>query len=100
MLDKLGAAKQMAEEMKMKLETISVSGEAGSGLVKAIASANRKILDVQIDPQLLSSDRAEELQELLVVAMNRALEAAENVSESEMRSMMGSLMPGLGGLFR
>ena len=99
MFDKLGQAKQMAEEVKNKLETISVMGEAGSGKVKVIATGNRKIKELLIVDELLSPESKEELQDLLVVAINRALETAENVSESEMRSVMSSRVPGLGGLF-
>ncbi len=99
MFDKLGAAKKMADDVKAKLETISVVGEAGNGSVKVISNGNRKIQEIIIKDELLSPSNKEELQDLLVVASNRALEAAENVSESEMRAMMSSMMPGLGGLF-
>lgn len=98
MFDKLNQAKQIATEIKQKLENISVSGEAGG--VKVIANGNRKIIEVLVADHLLSQENKEEMQDLIQVATNRALEAAENVSESEMRAMMGSMMPGLGGLFK
>jgi len=99
MFDKLGAAKQMADDVKVKLESISVMGDAGNGMVKVTSTGNRNIQEVQISEELLKPENKEELQDLLVVAINRALQAAENVSESEMRAMMSSMMPGLGGLF-
>jgi DNA-binding protein YbaB len=98
MFDKLNQAKQMAEGIKAKLETISVIGEAEG--IKVVSNANRKILEVNIPENLLNTNSKEELQDLLCVAINRALAAAENVSEAEMRGMMGSMMPGLGGLFK
>ncbi len=98
MFDKLNQAKQMADGVKAKLETITVSGEAGG--ITVIANGNRKIKEVTISEALLQKNDKDELQDLLCVAINRALESAENVSESEMRSMMGSMMPGLGGLFK
>jgi nucleoid-associated protein EbfC len=99
MFDKLGAAKQMADDVKVKLDSISVMGDAGNGMVKVTSTGNRNIQEVQINEDLLKPENKEELQDLLVVAINRALQAAENVSESEMRAMMSSMMPGLGGLF-
>ncbi|MDP3929004.1 MAG: YbaB/EbfC family nucleoid-associated protein [Bacteroidota bacterium] len=99
MFDKLGAAKEMAESVKVKLETITVMGEAGSGKVKVSANGNRKIQGVQISDDLLNPENKEELEDLLTVAINRALATAENVSESEMRAMMSTMMPGLGNLF-
>ncbi len=67
--------------------------------MKVISNGNRKIQEVQISEELLSAANKEELEDSLTVAINRALQAAENVSESEMRAMMSSMMPGLGGLF-
>lgn len=99
MFDKLGAAKQMAEDVKTKLESITVVGDAAGGKVKVISNGNRKIQEVQVSEDLLSPANKEELEDSLTVAINRALQAAENVSESEMRAMMSSMMPGLGGLF-
>ncbi len=99
MFDKLGQAKQMAEGVKAKLDTIEVEGEAGNGKVKVIATANRKVKEIIITDELLKAENKEELQDLLVVATNRALETAENVSESEMRAAMANMMPGLSGLF-
>lgn len=97
MFEKINQAKQMAEGIKAKLETISVNGTSGG--VSITSNGNRKITEVTIPDALLSAENKEELQDHLTVAINRALEAAENVSESEMRSMMGAMMPGLGGLF-
>ncbi|OYU96774.1 MAG: nucleoid-associated protein, YbaB/EbfC family [Bacteroidetes bacterium B1(2017)] len=99
MFDKLGAAKQMADDVKAKLDTITVTGEAANGQVKVVSTGNRKITEVTVDESLLNPVNKEELEDLLVIATNRALELAENVSESEMRAMMSSMMPGLGGLF-
>jgi DNA-binding YbaB/EbfC family protein len=99
MFDKLGAAKEMAENVKAKLETITVVGEAGNGKVKVLANGNRKVQSFTISPELLAPENKEELEDLLTVAVNRVLSSAENVSESEMRAMMSTMMPGLGNLF-
>ena len=99
MFDKLGAAKEMAENVKAKLETITVIGEAGNGKVKVLANGNRKVQSFTISQELLAPENKEELEDLLTVAVNRVLSSAENVSESEMRAMMSTMMPGLGNLF-
>jgi DNA-binding YbaB/EbfC family protein len=99
MFDKLVAAKEMAENVKAKLETITVVGEAGNGKVKVLANGNRKVQSFTISQELLAPENKEELEDLLTVAVNRVLSSAENVSESEMRAMMSTMMPGLGNLF-
>ncbi|MFY8021500.1 MAG: YbaB/EbfC family nucleoid-associated protein [Bacteroidia bacterium] len=99
MFGKLGEAKKMAEEMKVKLAAISLEGSAENGKIKVMANGNKEILSVEIAPELLSTDKKEELEDLLVIAIGRALNQANAVSEAEMKAMMGSMMPGLGNLF-
>lgn len=99
MFGKLGEAKKMAEEMKIKLAAISVEGSAENGKIKVRANGNKEILSVEIAPEMMQADKKEELEDLMVIAIGRALEQANAVSEAEMKAMMGSMMPGLGNLF-
>lgn len=100
MFGKIAEAQQKAEEIKQKLDAITVEGIAGNGKVKVIATANKKIRDIEIADELMSPERKEELQDLVVMAMENALERAENVSQSEMQALMSTMMPGgLGSLF-
>jgi hypothetical protein len=97
MLGKLNEAKQKAEEMKLKLDAITVEGNADG--IKVLANGNKKITAINIDNQLLSPNRKEEVEKLLLTAIERAFEQAENIASAEMRAMMGGMMPGLGNLF-
>jgi DNA-binding protein YbaB len=99
MFGKLGEAKKMAEEMKIKLAAISVEGSAENGKIKVRANGNKEIISVEIDPEYLNIDKKEELEDVLVIAIGRAFEQANDISEAEMKAMMGSMMPGLGNLF-
>ncbi len=97
MFGKLGEAQKKAAEIKQRLEAITVEGEAGNGLIKVIATGNRNIKDIQIADELLNTERKEELQDLILIACEKALQNAENVSQSEMMNLMGGM--GLGSLF-
>ena len=97
MFGKLNEAKQKAEEMKAKLDAISVEGTAQG--VTVIANANKKITAINIDENLLKAENKEQIEELLLTAINRSLEQAESISAAEMKAMMGNMMPGLGNLF-
>ena len=99
MFDKLFQAQQKAEEIKKRLETISVSGEAEGGLIRVVATANKEIKEITIDPVFLSNADKEELEELLVVALNKAIVQAENISQAEMQAASKDMLGGLGGLF-
>lgn len=100
MFGKLAEAQQKAEEVKKRLELITVEGEADGGRVKVVSTGNRHIKSIRIDDSLLLPDRKEDLEELLLVAIERAMQQAENVSAAEMQSLMSSMLPGgLGNLF-
>jgi DNA-binding YbaB/EbfC family protein len=91
--------KKRMDEVKTRLDTIVVSGEADQGNVKVNMNGNRKVLDVKLNLSFLNKDDAEQLEELLQLAINRALEQSERVNESEMKSVAGSMLPGMPGLF-
>ena len=102
MFDQLGKMKELQErmeEVKARLETVTLVGEAGNGEVRVMCNGNRRIKNVYINHSLLKTADQEQIEELVVVASNRALEQADRVNESEMRSaafgMLGNL-PGLG----
>ena len=99
MLDKLMEMKKRMDEVKSRLDTIVVSGEADQGNVKVNMNGNRKVLDVKLNLSFLNQEDAEQLEELLQLAINRALEQSERVNESEMKSVAGSMLPGMPGLF-
>ena len=99
MLDKLMEMKKRMDEVKARLDTIVVSGEADQGNVKVNMNGNRKVLDVKLNLSFLNQEDAEQLEELLQLAINRALEQSERVNESEMKSVAGSMLPGMPGLF-
>jgi DNA-binding protein YbaB len=97
MFGKLNEAKQKAEEMKLKLDAITVEGSAQG--VQIIANANKKIISLNISADLLKPENKEQVEDLLIVAIENVLEQAENISAAEMKAMMGGMIPGLGNLF-
>ena len=99
MFDKLMAAQQKAEEIKKRLDQVMVTGEAEGGAIKVTATANKEVTDVSIAPALLAHADKEELEELLVVAINNAVRQADNVSQTEMQGAAKDMLGGLGGLF-
>jgi DNA-binding YbaB/EbfC family protein len=92
MMEKLQAMKQTMAESKTRLATITVEGKADG--VTVLIDGNRKVKDIQVDPALISE--VEDLQDLLIVAVNRAIEAADKANESEMGSKAQDLLGGMG----
>ncbi|MBK0379801.1 YbaB/EbfC family nucleoid-associated protein [Mucilaginibacter segetis] len=99
MFDKLMEAQQKAGEMKKRLDAISVTGTAEGGKIVVHANANKVIQSITIDDEFLKEADKEELEELMVIAVNKAMEQADNVSQSEMAAMTKDMFGGLGGMF-
>ncbi|OFX68105.1 MAG: nucleoid-associated protein, YbaB/EbfC family [Bacteroidetes bacterium GWE2_29_8] len=97
LLGNLGKAQEKMKEIKDRLETIEVTGEVEN--VKVIANGNKVIKNIIINDAMMSASQKEELEELLVVAINRSLKNAENVYDAEMKSMAKELMPSMPGMF-
>lgn len=95
LLHKLGDLKSKMEAAKARLETISVEAVSGDNEVKITMNGNRKLLSIEIAPHLLFPEKKEEVQELIEIAMNRALEKADKVNETELKSAGKDLLPGL-----
>lgn len=99
MFDKLFEAQQKAGEVKKRLDGITVSGVAEGGKIIVTANGNKVIQSINIDDDFLKSADREELEELLLVAINKALVQAENVSQSEMAALTKDMFGGLGNMF-
>ncbi len=99
MFDKLMEAQQKAGEVKKRLDAITVSGVVEGGKIKVTANANKVIQSVNIGPELLKNADKEELEELLVTAINKAMEQADNVSQSEMAAITQTMLGGFGNMF-
>lgn len=99
MFDKLYEAKQKADEVKKRLDGLTVMGSAEGGKIRVTSNGNKVIQSIMIDEEFLKDADKEELEELLALAVNKALEQAENVSQSEMAALSQQMFGGLGGLF-
>ncbi|RZK55039.1 MAG: YbaB/EbfC family DNA-binding protein [Pedobacter sp.] len=99
MFDKIMAAQQQAEEIKKRLDTVSVFGEVEGGAIRVTATANKAVTGIEINEEFFKEVDKEELEELLLTAINKALAQADQVSASEMQAATKSMLGGLGGMF-
>ena len=98
MLDKLmgqmGPMKDAMDQAKKKLDTMSVKGDA-EGQVTVYVNGNRRVTDIKISEKLIQDGDKEAIEELLQVALNKALASADSINEMEMASAARSMMPGM-----
>lgn len=99
MMGKLKEAQKQMEEAKKRLDTIYVDATTENGKIKVTATGNKKIKQISIDESIINDYGKEGLEDLLVVAINKAIDSAEKINEAEMSSMARGIMPNMPGLF-
>lgn len=80
--------------MQQKLADIFVEAEAGDGAVTVKAAADLHIENIKIDPAKLDLNDPEQVEDLLLVAVNRALELARERAAAETSKLLGGMLPG------
>ncbi len=93
MFGKILEMKAQMEEAKKMLEEVFASGEAGEVTVKC--DGTRRIIDVNINLENLALIAKDELQDLIVLAANRASEDAQKKAEEIFKNKFGPMAPGL-----
>jgi len=103
MLENLfGNLQQQQEEMQQKLATIFVEAAAGDGAVTVKAGADMHLENIKIDPAKLDMTDTEQLEDLVLEAVNRALELAREKASVESGKLLQQMMPGgdFGAMFQ
>ena len=89
-------AKQMQEQMQKQMAELRVEATAGGGMVTVTLSGTKQLLSLKIDPDVVSKDDVEMLQDLIVAAINDAARRVDDQLGQQMSGMMGGLkIPGL-----
>lgn len=94
MLEKLQHLKQQSEASKEKLNNTLVTEDAGGGLVRITLNGNRELKGLEINAELNDLEKSD-LEDLLTVAFNRALDKVNNLNEQEVMSSARNLFPGM-----
>ncbi len=89
-------AQQMQERLQKEMAELRVEASAGGGMVTAVVSGSKQLQSLTIDPEVVSKDDVEMLQDLIVAAINDAQRKADEALSQRMGGMMGGLkLPGL-----
>jgi hypothetical protein len=96
MMDKLKEAQQQVEKTKTRLNSVLVDEVSADGKLKVTLTANSEIKAISIDDSLLSD--AEELEDYLIIALNKALKKASKINENEMAVAAKSGIPNIPGM--
>ncbi|GGX31070.1 YbaB/EbfC family nucleoid-associated protein [Aquimarina muelleri] len=96
MMSKIKEAQQKVEETKKRLNTVLVDEESTDGLLKITLTANREIKNIDIANSLLEDK--EQLEDYLILTLNKAISKASKINESELAAVAKEGMPNIPGL--
>jgi DNA-binding YbaB/EbfC family protein len=95
----LRQAQQLQQQMvklQEELETSTVEATSGGGVVTAVVSGKMRVESLTIDPEVVTAEDVEMLQDLVQAAVNEGLEKAQEMASSRMSSLTsGMKLPGL-----
>ena len=91
--------RQLQEEMARTQENLgdeTVEVSVGGGVLQMVMTGNQRLLSVKIEPDIRTADDVEMLQDLVVAAVNEAIERSQQLASDRMGSLTGGLnLPGL-----
>ncbi|MBB6611941.1 YbaB/EbfC family nucleoid-associated protein [Pontibacter sp. Tf4] len=98
MMGKMREVQAKLKEAQENLQHITVTAEAGAGLVKATVNGQRKLLKIEIDESILNVNDREMVNDLVVAAVNNAMLTATERAQEEMKKKTDGLLPNIPGL--
>jgi DNA-binding YbaB/EbfC family protein len=82
-------AQQMQERLQKQMAELRVEGNAGGGMVTVVVNGAKHVQSLTIDPEVVSKDDVEMLQDMIVAAINDAQRKADDA----MAQQMGGMLP-------
>ena len=89
-------ARQMQERLQEQMAGLRVEATAGGGMVTVVVNGAKQLQSLTIDPEVVSKEDVEMLQDLIVAAVNDAHRKVDEQIGQSMSGLMGGLkLPGL-----
>jgi DNA-binding YbaB/EbfC family protein len=82
-------AQEMQNRLQRQMAELKVEGNAGGGMVTVVINGAKQVQSLKIDPDVVSKDDVEMLQDLIVAAINDA----QRKADEEMAQKMGGMLP-------
>jgi len=101
MMGKLRDTQQKIEDTKKRLDTVLIDEQSTDGLLKVTVTANNTVKSISIDDTLLEDK--EQLEDYLILVMNKAIEKATKVNQAELDAVTKvdmPMIPGMDNLFK
>ena len=88
-------ATKMQEQLQKQMQELRIEATSGGGMVTVVVNGAKQLQSVRIDPEVVSKDDVEMLQDLVVAAVNDAHRKVDEELQKSMGGMLGGGMPGM-----
>ncbi|MCR4375543.1 MAG: YbaB/EbfC family nucleoid-associated protein [Acidobacteria bacterium] len=89
-------AQQMQERLQKQMAEMRVEASAGGGMVTVTVSGHKQLLAIKLDPEVVSKEDVEMLQDLIVAAANDASRKVDEALASQMQGQIQAMTGGMG----
>jgi len=93
MLKQIQKMQEEMQKVQNELANKQVTEESGGGMVRATVNGKKELIALEIDDEVANSGDKEMLEDLIVAAVNKALEAAGKMAEEELGNVTRGLIP-------
>jgi len=93
MLSKLQQLQEQMAKVQEDLSAKSISAESGGGMVRVTVNGKQQVTKVEIEKEVIDPNEREMLEDLIVAAVNRAIERSKELADTTMNDAAKSFLP-------